>query len=270
MKPGFSRFPLSIEVIGLREGLVAQGYESVGVQVTFRAPHSVWEQLVPENVHAASGFDGKERGRIFRSDSHPDRYFAGAGGIRGAGEGGYPHRPAGLALDGRARPAGRQPRPGFPGRHAGCLARKRFGIRTGVGRGPDRADCRHGGCRGNAKRDGSKRRIDPAGYGRDRRRGRYDRPGIGFRFRSGPAAWRIPRPGGEGPAAGRGEKRLPADRIDHQSAGGDPVFRRSGCDPGPARLCGNPAAGYFRRVGRHHQVAFPGPAGRASRWWGIR
>ncbi|MGB7539213.1 MAG: CdaR family protein [Anaerolineales bacterium] len=56
--------PLSIEVSGLKEGLVAQGYESVGVQVTFRAPHSVWDQLVPENVHAQLDLTGKSEGEF--------------------------------------------------------------------------------------------------------------------------------------------------------------------------------------------------------------
>jgi YbbR domain-containing protein len=54
--------PLSIEVIGLREGLVAQGYEATTVQVAFRAPQSVWAQLVPENIHAALDLTGKTEG----------------------------------------------------------------------------------------------------------------------------------------------------------------------------------------------------------------
>ncbi len=54
--------PLSIEVVGLQEGLVAQGYDSVEVQVTFRAPRSVWDQLVPENVHARVDLSGKAEG----------------------------------------------------------------------------------------------------------------------------------------------------------------------------------------------------------------
>jgi YbbR domain-containing protein len=55
--------PLPVEVIGLKEGLVAQGYESVTVQVTFRAPHSVWDQLVPENIHAELDLTGKSEGK---------------------------------------------------------------------------------------------------------------------------------------------------------------------------------------------------------------
>jgi YbbR domain-containing protein len=54
--------PLSIEVVGLRDGLVAQGFESVDVQVTFRAPRSVWGQLVPENIHAQMDLTGKAEG----------------------------------------------------------------------------------------------------------------------------------------------------------------------------------------------------------------
>ncbi|MBN2084332.1 MAG: hypothetical protein JW748_03845 [Anaerolineales bacterium] len=54
--------PLSIEVVGLKEGLVAQGYESVAVQVTFRAPRSVWDRLVPGNVHARLDLTGKAEG----------------------------------------------------------------------------------------------------------------------------------------------------------------------------------------------------------------
>jgi YbbR domain-containing protein len=54
--------PLSVEVVGLQQGLVAQGYQSVGVQVTIRAPRSVWDQLVPENVHARLDLTGKSEG----------------------------------------------------------------------------------------------------------------------------------------------------------------------------------------------------------------
>jgi YbbR domain-containing protein len=54
--------PLAIEVVGLRDGLVVQGYESVDVQVTFRAPRSVWSLLVPENIHARMDLTGKAEG----------------------------------------------------------------------------------------------------------------------------------------------------------------------------------------------------------------
>ncbi len=54
--------PLSIEVTGLKAGLVAQGYQSVSVQVDIRAPHSVWDQLVPKNVHARLDLTGKSEG----------------------------------------------------------------------------------------------------------------------------------------------------------------------------------------------------------------
>jgi YbbR domain-containing protein len=55
--------PLSIEAVGLRDGLVAQGYQTVDVQVTFRAPRSVWNQLVPENIHARMDLTGKTEGQ---------------------------------------------------------------------------------------------------------------------------------------------------------------------------------------------------------------
>jgi YbbR domain-containing protein len=54
--------PLPVEVVGLKEGLVAQGYQSIAVQVSFRAPRSVWDQLVPENIHARLDLTGKAEG----------------------------------------------------------------------------------------------------------------------------------------------------------------------------------------------------------------
>ncbi len=54
--------PLAVEITGLKEGLVAQGYESVEVQVTIRAPRSIWDQLIPENLHARVDLTGKTVG----------------------------------------------------------------------------------------------------------------------------------------------------------------------------------------------------------------
>ena len=54
--------PLAVEIVGLREGLVAQGYEAVEVQVTIRAPSSIWDQLLPENIHARVDLTGKTEG----------------------------------------------------------------------------------------------------------------------------------------------------------------------------------------------------------------
>ena len=54
--------PLTLEVYGLQQGLVAQGYEAVGIQVTVRAPRSIWNQLIPENVHARLDLTGKAEG----------------------------------------------------------------------------------------------------------------------------------------------------------------------------------------------------------------
>jgi YbbR domain-containing protein len=54
--------PLSVEIIGLEQGLVAQGYESVEVQVTIRAPRSIWDQLTPENLHARVDLTGTAEG----------------------------------------------------------------------------------------------------------------------------------------------------------------------------------------------------------------
>jgi YbbR domain-containing protein len=55
--------PLSVEAVGLDEGLVAQGYESAQVQVTFRAPRSLWNLLIPENLHALVDLKGLTEGR---------------------------------------------------------------------------------------------------------------------------------------------------------------------------------------------------------------
>jgi YbbR domain-containing protein len=54
--------PVAVEVVGLQPGLVAEGYESATVQVTILAPRSVWDQLVPENVHASLDLTGKTEG----------------------------------------------------------------------------------------------------------------------------------------------------------------------------------------------------------------
>jgi YbbR domain-containing protein len=55
--------PLSVEAVGLVEGLVAQGYESTQVQVTFRAPRSLWDLLIPENLHALVDLEGLAEGQ---------------------------------------------------------------------------------------------------------------------------------------------------------------------------------------------------------------
>jgi YbbR domain-containing protein len=55
--------PLAVEVVGLQQGLVAQGYEAATVQVTIRAPRSIWDQLVPENIHAQLDLTGKTEGQ---------------------------------------------------------------------------------------------------------------------------------------------------------------------------------------------------------------
>lgn len=54
--------PIPVEITGLQEGLVAQGYQNVEVQVTILAPRSIWDQLIPENVHARADLSGKAEG----------------------------------------------------------------------------------------------------------------------------------------------------------------------------------------------------------------
>jgi YbbR domain-containing protein len=54
--------PLPVSAVGLGEGLVAQGYENAQVQVTIRAPRSIWDQLLPESVHAQVDLTGKTEG----------------------------------------------------------------------------------------------------------------------------------------------------------------------------------------------------------------
>jgi YbbR domain-containing protein len=54
--------PIPVEITGLREGLVAQGYEAIEVQVTILAPRSIWDQLIPENVHALADLAGRDEG----------------------------------------------------------------------------------------------------------------------------------------------------------------------------------------------------------------
>jgi YbbR domain-containing protein len=55
--------PLTVTVQGLKEGLVAQGYQDVGTQVTLRAPRSVWDQLSPETVLVLADLSGKTEGK---------------------------------------------------------------------------------------------------------------------------------------------------------------------------------------------------------------
>ncbi|MBN1439833.1 MAG: hypothetical protein JW929_10525 [Anaerolineales bacterium] len=55
--------PLAVEIVGLQPGLVAQGYEAAVVQVTIQAPRSIWDQLVPENLHARVDLSGKAEGQ---------------------------------------------------------------------------------------------------------------------------------------------------------------------------------------------------------------
>jgi YbbR domain-containing protein len=54
---------LPVEPVDLAEGLVAQGYERAEIQVTLRAPHSLWDQLGAETVHAYVDLAGKTTGR---------------------------------------------------------------------------------------------------------------------------------------------------------------------------------------------------------------
>jgi YbbR domain-containing protein len=54
--------PIPVEATGLKEGLVAQGYESVTALVTLRAPRSIWDQIVPEKIHASLDLTGKSEG----------------------------------------------------------------------------------------------------------------------------------------------------------------------------------------------------------------
>jgi YbbR domain-containing protein len=54
--------PLTVEVIGLQEGLVAQGYQAIEVLATIRAPRSIWDQLIPESLHARVDLTGISEG----------------------------------------------------------------------------------------------------------------------------------------------------------------------------------------------------------------
>ena len=55
--------PLAVTVQGLKEGLVAQGYQNIGVQVSLRAPSSVWEKLSPDTVKVMADLTGKTDGK---------------------------------------------------------------------------------------------------------------------------------------------------------------------------------------------------------------
>jgi YbbR domain-containing protein len=54
--------PITVAVEGLKEGLVAQGYQNIGVQLTLRAPRSVWDRLSPETVRVLADLSGKAEG----------------------------------------------------------------------------------------------------------------------------------------------------------------------------------------------------------------
>ncbi len=55
--------PLAVTAQGLKEGLVAQGYQNVGVLVTLRAPRSVWDRLSPDTVRILADLSGKTEGK---------------------------------------------------------------------------------------------------------------------------------------------------------------------------------------------------------------
>jgi YbbR domain-containing protein len=55
--------PITISAQGLKEGLVAQGYQNIGVQVTLRAPRSVWDRLSPDTVRILADLSGKAEGK---------------------------------------------------------------------------------------------------------------------------------------------------------------------------------------------------------------
>jgi YbbR domain-containing protein len=71
-----SSIPVKAE--GLKEGLVAQGYQNVEVQVTLRAPRSVWDRLSADVIHAVADLTGKTEGKYsiplqVSTDLHPVR-----------------------------------------------------------------------------------------------------------------------------------------------------------------------------------------------------
>jgi YbbR domain-containing protein len=51
-------FPVTVSVNGLQEGLVAQGYENVTLQMTLRGPQSVLNQLQADDVYVAADLSG--------------------------------------------------------------------------------------------------------------------------------------------------------------------------------------------------------------------
>jgi YbbR domain-containing protein len=55
--------PLTVTAQGLKEGLVAQGYQNIGAQVTLRAPRSVWDRLSPDTVLVLADLTGKTEGK---------------------------------------------------------------------------------------------------------------------------------------------------------------------------------------------------------------
>jgi YbbR domain-containing protein len=54
--------PIVVTVQGLKEGLVAQGFQNTGVQVTLQAPHSVWDQLTTSTVQVVADLTGRTEG----------------------------------------------------------------------------------------------------------------------------------------------------------------------------------------------------------------
>lgn len=55
-------FTVAVTAENLDSGLVAQGYQGTDVQLTLRAPRSIWEQLTPEDVRLTLDLAGKTVG----------------------------------------------------------------------------------------------------------------------------------------------------------------------------------------------------------------
>jgi YbbR domain-containing protein len=55
-------FTVPITVVNLADGLVAQGYGQVTVQLTLRAPHSVWQQMQQSDVRILLDLAGRTEG----------------------------------------------------------------------------------------------------------------------------------------------------------------------------------------------------------------
>lgn len=55
-------FSVPVTVVNLQPDLVAQGYEQAGVELTLRAPQSVWRQLQPGDIQLLLDLEGKSEG----------------------------------------------------------------------------------------------------------------------------------------------------------------------------------------------------------------